>query len=72
MARGPVVALAVVDGLAGEDRFARSHLLLSVRGELLIRLGRTGEARSDLTRAAELCGNARERAVLERKVAALG
>jgi predicted RNA polymerase sigma factor len=42
-----------------------------VRGELLTRLGRADEARSELARAAGLCGNARERAVLERKLRAI-
>ncbi len=49
-----------------------SHLLPSVRGELLTRLGRTEEARSELQRAVRLCRNARERAVLERKLHAIG
>jgi predicted RNA polymerase sigma factor len=43
-----------------------------VRGELLTRLGRTDEARSELVRAARLCANARERSVLERKIRELG
>jgi predicted RNA polymerase sigma factor len=42
-----------------------------VRGELLRRLGRHEEARQELERAAELCGNERERGVLLRKLAAL-
>jgi predicted RNA polymerase sigma factor len=46
--------------------------LPSVRGELLIRLGRTDEARAELARAIQLCGNARQRALLERKVHDLG
>ncbi len=68
MARGPVAALRVVDDLVAGERLAGTHLLPSVRGELLIRLGRTDEARSELERAMHLCGNARERAVLERKL----
>jgi predicted RNA polymerase sigma factor len=68
MARGPAAALRVVDELGASERLAGSHLLPSVRGELLIRLGRTEEARSELERAVRLCGNARERAVLERKL----
>jgi RNA polymerase sigma factor (sigma-70 family) len=67
MARGPAAALRVVDDLVAGKRLANSHLLPSVRGELLTRLGRTEEARSELARAAHLCANARERAVLERK-----
>jgi RNA polymerase sigma factor (sigma-70 family) len=68
MARGPAAALRVVDELVAGGRLAGSHLLPTVRGELLIRLGRSEEARSELARAVRLCGNARERAVLERKL----
>jgi RNA polymerase sigma factor (sigma-70 family) len=68
MARGPGAALRIVDDLAADDQLTGSHLLPSVRGELLARLGRTQEARSELTRAVQLCGNARERAVLEQKL----
>ena len=72
MAQGPAAALRVVDDLVAGERLAGSHLLPSVRGELLTRLGRTEEARSELARAVDLCGNARERAVLERKLRDLG
>jgi RNA polymerase sigma factor (sigma-70 family) len=72
MARGPAAGLRVVDDLVADGRLAGSHLLPSVRGELLTRLGRTEEARVELARAAHLCGNARERAVLERKLVELG
>ncbi len=68
MARGPAAALRVVDNLVAGEQLTGSHLLPSVRGELLTRLGRTGEARTELARAARCCGNARERAVLERKL----
>ncbi|MEU4768462.1 DUF6596 domain-containing protein [Actinosynnema sp. NPDC023794] len=68
MARGPGEALPIVDGLAGSDALANSHLLSSVRGELLCRLGRADEARAELERAVRLCGNERERAVLARKL----
>jgi predicted RNA polymerase sigma factor len=71
MAHGPLVALEIVDQLVSSDRLAGSHLLPSVRGELLTRLGRTKEARTELERAVRLCGNERERAVLARKLAAL-
>lgn len=71
MAQGPAEALAIVDGLAERGELAGSHLLPSVRGELLIRLGRHEEARAALAAAVELSGNARERTVLERKLAAL-
>ncbi|GAA2792903.1 RNA polymerase sigma factor [Saccharopolyspora taberi] len=72
MSRGPAAALPIVDELMAAGSLPNSHLLPSVRGELLTRLGRTGEARTELERAARLCGNARERAVLERKLADLG
>ncbi len=71
MARGPAAALPVVDELAAGGGLATSHLLPSVRGELLTRLGRTEEARRELERAADLCGNDRERGVIRRKLAAL-
>ncbi|MEU5995347.1 DUF6596 domain-containing protein [Spirillospora sp. NPDC047418] len=71
MARGPAAALPIVDGLAAAGALAESHLLPTVRGELLTRLGRAAEARAELERAARLCGNDRERTVLERKIAAL-
>uniref|UniRef100_UPI0031D35451 RNA polymerase sigma factor n=1 Tax=Saccharothrix mutabilis TaxID=33921 RepID=UPI0031D35451 len=71
MARGPAAALPIVDGLAAGGAFSGSHLLPTVRGELLTRLGRRGEAREELTRAVELCGNERERGLLTRKLADL-
>jgi predicted RNA polymerase sigma factor len=71
MAQGPEPALALVDELVAADRLAGSHLLPTVRGELLARLGRTREARAELELAARLCRNERERAVLLRKAAAL-
>ena len=58
---GPQPALAIVDELVASDRLPGSHLLPSVRGELLARLGRTAEARAELELAARLCRNARER-----------
>ncbi|MFJ3788496.1 RNA polymerase sigma factor [Kitasatospora sp. NPDC090091] len=72
MATGPQEALDIVDELVAAGRLSGSHLLPSVRGELLARLGRTTEARAELELAARLCGNTRERAVLLRKAAALG
>ncbi|MFJ1707478.1 RNA polymerase sigma factor [Kitasatospora sp. NPDC088346] len=72
MASGPLPALSLVDDLAVGGRLSGSHLLPSVRGELLARLGRTAEARAELELAARLCGNLRERSVLLRKAAALG
>jgi RNA polymerase sigma factor (sigma-70 family) len=72
MAQGPAAALPIVDELVTTEALSNSHLLPSVRGELLTRLGRTGEARTELELAVRLCGNERERAVLERKLADLG
>lgn len=71
MAAGPAAGLAVVDDLVAREVLSGSYLLPSVRGELLARLGRTEEARGELELAARLCGNARERGVLEAKAAAL-
>ncbi|MBG0822726.1 sigma-70 family RNA polymerase sigma factor [Planomonospora sp. ID91781] len=71
MADGPGRALAIVDELVASDRLSGSHLLPGVRGELLARLGRTAEARTELELAARLCRNVRERSVLLRKAAAL-
>ena len=64
MAYGPEAALALVDGTADEPRLANYHLLPSVRGDLLQRLGRGAEARAEFERAATLTRNARERALL--------
>lgn len=72
MARGPAAALPVVDQLVADGALTGSHLLPSVRGELLTRLGRPDEARSEIALAVRLCGNARERTMLGRRLAALG
>ncbi|MBF6172522.1 RNA polymerase sigma factor [Nocardia blacklockiae] len=71
MAEGPAAALAIVDELVAAGALPNSHLLPSVRGELLKRLGRLAEARAELERAARLCDNASERVLLERKSAEL-
>ena len=71
MATGPANALRIVDRLVSEGALRGSHLLPSVRGELLARLGRTEEAKSELIAAAGLAGNEREGAVLRAKAAAL-
>ncbi|WP_138416952.1 RNA polymerase sigma factor [Sinomonas gamaensis] len=71
MAEGPQAALAIVETLAADGRLSDSHLLPSVRGELLARLGRTVEARAEFETAARLCRNLREQTLLERKAAAL-
>jgi RNA polymerase sigma factor (sigma-70 family) len=69
MADGPADALPLVDDLIGRDSLPGSHLLPTVRGELLVRLGRTAEARAELERAVELCRNEAERTVLRGKIA---
>ncbi len=72
MASGPAAGLAIVDELVVTDRLPGSHLVPTVRGELLTRLGRRPEARAELELAARLCANERERSVLLGKAAALG
>ncbi|WP_369248622.1 RNA polymerase sigma factor [Streptomyces sp. R41] len=64
MAQGPAEALEIVDALAAEPALRDYHLLPSVRGDLLARLGRTTEARQELARAADLARNERERQLL--------
>lgn len=64
MAEGPAAGLALVDALAADPALRAYHLLPSVRGDLLERMGRTDEARAEFVRAAELTRNARERALL--------
>ncbi|GAA4210693.1 RNA polymerase sigma factor [Microbispora amethystogenes] len=71
MASSPAQALAIVDELIAANRLPGSHLVPTVRGELLARLGRRPEARAELELAARLCANQRERSVLLRKAAAL-
>ena len=70
MAFGPAAGLELVDALRAEPALARYHLLPSVRGELLAKLGRGAEARAELERAAELTDNRRERETLLRRAAA--
>ncbi|MGW3043621.1 RNA polymerase sigma factor [Kitasatospora sp. NPDC001159] len=72
MAQGPAAALELVDALAAEPAMRAYHLLPSVRGDLLARLGRTTEARAEFERAAELTRNARERELLRGRAASLG
>lgn len=72
MAFGPEAGLELVDALAGEPALRDYHLLPSVRADILTRLGRRAEARAELLRAADLCGNERERALLRSRAAALG
>ncbi|APY90850.1 RNA polymerase subunit sigma-24 [Streptomyces alfalfae] len=64
MAEGPAAGLALVDALAAEPALRGYHLLPSVRGDLLARLGRAADARAEFERAASLTRNGRERALL--------
>ena len=70
MAFGPVAGLELVDSLASEPSLRSYHLLPSVRGDLLHKLGRFDEARAEFERAASLTRNARERALLLERAAA--
>jgi predicted RNA polymerase sigma factor len=64
MAFGPAAGLELVNALADEPALGAYHLLPSVRGDLLARLGRAAEARAELERAAALTRNERERELL--------
>ena len=63
-------AIALVDELRDEPALASYHLLQAVRGDLLLKLGRHAEARTEFERAAALTQNARERELLTRRAAA--
>jgi RNA polymerase sigma factor (sigma-70 family) len=69
MAFGPQVGLALVERLADEPTLAGYHLLPSVRGDLLAKLGRIDEARAEFARAASMTDNQRERELLEARAA---
>jgi len=71
MAQGPAAALVILDRLRGEPALKSYHLLFSVRGDLLAKLGRREEARADFHTAASLATNRREREMLERRAAAI-
>ena len=64
MASGPAAGLALIDALASEPSLKSYHLLPSVRGNLLFKLGRFAEAQAEFERAASLTRNARERELL--------
>ena len=70
MAFGPAAGLEIADALIGEPALAGYHLLPAVRGDLLAKLGRVGQARAEFARAAELAENARERAILQARAEA--
>ncbi|MER5459317.1 DUF6596 domain-containing protein [Streptomyces sp. NPDC002668] len=69
MADGPEAGLELVDALAAEPALKEYHLLPSVRGDLLARLGRPAEARAEFERAASLTRNSRERDLLLKRAA---
>jgi len=64
MAFGPAAGLELVDALLEEPALRAYHLLPSVRGDLLSKLGRSEDARKELERAASMTQNARERELL--------
>jgi RNA polymerase sigma factor (sigma-70 family) len=70
MAFGPAAGIELVDALTSEPSLKNYHLLPSVRGDLLSKLGRTDEARAEFERAASLTRNARERNLLLERAAA--
>ncbi len=70
MAFGPAAGLELVDTLLGEPALANYHLLPSVRGDFLLKLGRHQEARAEFERAAALTRNSRERSLLLDRAAA--
>jgi RNA polymerase sigma factor (sigma-70 family) len=72
MAYGPEAGLALADRLQAETLLKSYHLLPSVRGDLLQKLGRHEEARAEFERAAQLARNARERKLLLERAAAAG
>jgi RNA polymerase sigma factor (sigma-70 family) len=69
MAFGPAQALRLVDDLADEPALMGYHLLPTVRGDLLEKLGRLADARAEFERALTLTQNARERSVLLERIA---
>jgi RNA polymerase sigma factor (sigma-70 family) len=72
MAFGPGPALELVDELARQPALERYHLLPSVRGDLLVKLGRRDEARVEFERAAALTKNEREQRLLRARAAECG
>jgi len=72
MADGPLAALELVDRLTSEPTLAGYHLLWSVRGDLLFKLQRLGEARMEFERAASMTRNERERALMLERASQCG
>jgi len=69
MSEGPDAALILVDALSNVEALADYHLVPTVRGDLLFKLGRLAEARSEFERAASMTRNEREKALLLRRAA---
>jgi RNA polymerase sigma factor (sigma-70 family) len=67
-AYGPAAGLQALDALAAEPALANYHLLPSVRGDLLVKLGRYAEAREELQRALAMTDNVREQDLLSKKL----
>jgi RNA polymerase sigma factor (sigma-70 family) len=72
MARGPAAGLAIVDALRSNPALESYHLLPSVRGDLLFKLGRFDEAKAEFERAARLTRNVPERELLLKRAGAAG
>jgi predicted RNA polymerase sigma factor len=72
MANGPQAGLDLVDALAADHALREYHLLPSVRGDLLVKLGRPAEARVEFERAAALTRNSRERDLSDERARAAG
>jgi RNA polymerase sigma-70 factor (ECF subfamily) len=72
MAFGPAAGLELVDAIAAEPQLKNYHLLPSVRGDLLAKLGRPSDASAEFVRAAALTRNTRERQLLLDRAAACG
>ena len=70
MASGPAAGLELIDALTSEPSLKAYHLLPSVRGDFLFKLGRFNEAQAEFERAATLTQNAREREFLLNRAAA--
>ena len=69
MASGPAAGLELIDAIRSEPALENYHLLPSVRGDLLFKLGRFDEARNEFERAAAMTRNAQEQAILARRAA---
>ena len=69
MAYGPAAGLEAADALRADPQLAQYHLLPSVRGDLLFKLGKLDEARKEFERAAAMTRNRKEQLLLARRAA---